>query len=286
MKKLWILTLALLILCGCTKAPVQTTAVPTSPVTQATDVPTSSVAQVPTKTIYILTKETWKVTQNGVTETVSGLYYFDDNNFPIDMESKNQNGYTVATATFECDAYGQILTRTVTAGNESQTIEYTYDDRGLILTQVASREGQIVERYQCTYNEAGLMITKCYENIVEETTQSYSYEYQNGTLCKEEAWIDGELWYTVENTLDAQNRIAYSVMYDACGTLFRELFYSYSADGLTTTIENENGKSVEVRDEHGNVLSYSYEGVEGKEIRTYTYRAIEVPADSPRRNGI
>lgn len=159
------------------------------------------------------------------------------------------------------------------------TAIYTYDEDGNMLTQYSPSENgnSVLCRY--TYKDGLLVQTQLFR-----VSNSYSTDL---TQLSDSA-LKQYLANTTVHTYDRNGRQIRTETTSASGSVSTAT-YEYYTDpdtGNTTCICYQAGghTSVTVTDKHGNVLRTETDVSNFTLVTTYTYTAIEIPADSPRKS--
>ena len=188
-------------------------------------------------------------------EKMEAAYTYDKNGFCTRIEmtqgittmryeiTNNKNGNRTKTELYN----GNLL---------MQSINYTYDDDGNLLTQEnANSSYTMVTKY--TYDEQGNMLTA--------TT------LVNGTVSSK---------ITLE--YDSEGRQIRSVTTDAKGNVTDTVDATFEGNVETQVAKDANGNvtgtTVKTMDEHGNVVAIEVSGTSNDYTYTATFISIEVPA--------
>lgn len=289
MKKILSLTLALAMLftlaaCG---EPEDTKNQDKQPGSSQTT--TTQPEEVGTKTIYVLVSQTTTKYEGDTLEYSTSIQnYYDDNGLMVKQERTDKNGTTV-TYTAETDEYGRVVRLSYTVNGSVISYTYDYDKYGNVIREVFDREVDYV-RKSWKYDASGNLLSYKEEELF--STISDKYIYEDGKLHSVERYY-GDLQNRIcIYDYDSQGRIAHIFYHDPGeDTPWCTDVYSYSDDGLTTYIDREfnmptlEQQEVTVVDAYGNIIRQ--ESIEGsrKTVTEYTYQAIEIPADTPRKNG-
>ena len=236
-------------------------------------------SQPATKTIYIpLTQEH---TVDG--KTTLTAYSYDENNNLCSITITDSTGAVLQMSNVENDAYGQPLKITETQNGITAVIEYTYDSNGNILTQTLTQDGELLQESVYTYNADGQVLTNriTAPGLLQETR----YTYENGLETRQEIYTNGELSSVHSTSYDDQGRIIGFISASPDGTVVDSYTCTWSEDGLVYTMAGDTAVHVITKDEHGNILRQesTYISMGYSYIIQYTYKAIEVRADSPRK---
>ncbi len=244
----------LLVLCACTAGNTQSTGS-----TQASQSPK-------TKTIYVYDIQKQEITVAGSTTAYEMRYIYDENGFLSAIESES-NGETLRMSV-ACNEDG-LMTRT-SDPTMNQVAEYTYNARGNLLSMVTKSNGQTISTISYTYDAEGLLTKQ--ETVYEKAdiAMTIVYFYENGLQVRSETYQADVLFSTTTMQHNAQGLCIEAVQTGLDGTVLIKITYAYDAQG----------NMVEA-------VQYTYSGGDAENpaaiTRTsYTYTAIEVPADSPR----
>lgn len=268
MKKLWI-CIALLCLCltACGSEPEPTTA--------PTQIDASTEATQPlTKTVCVRTSST---TQSGSTVTRTE-YLFDDQDRVTEVLVYT-NDVQTQRHSVECDEHGNYI---LWSSDVSQ-IRYTYDSEGHLLGYFAYTGDTLVSSTEYTWNE-GLRtsITRRMPSQTLEHRTTLTYD-ESGSLIRQDSYLNGTLLDYSVYSIGEDGKPTAMTTYHADGTLSKTVTYVY--DGLTVTATADDGTvTQQTFDEHGDLLSsieYAADGTETSR-ETHSWKAIEVPIDSPR----
>lgn len=273
MKKIILPMLALMLLGGCSKdAPA-----PTPQPSATAPAPTQSQENPESKTVYIRTSHT-QTSGESVTRTD---YLLDEDNLVYQVVI-----YTNDTETgrydVECDENGNYV-RWI---GEGITSTFHYDEEGRPLGKSVYAGELMISSTQYTW-ENGNQVGVADTNGPQEQRTAWFYN-ENGQKLREELYQNGVLTKYSQITPGKDGRPLSQDVYLADGTLHSTVSYTYEGTNCTATTTLTDG-TVEQRteytyDEQGNLLSTTVYDGEGQMISqmTDTWKAIQVPKDSPR----
>lgn len=260
--------IAILFLWSCKAVPA------TTPTTTVPTVPTSA----PTKTIYIPVSEYWTFV-DGSTSTVN--YVYDENNRLLEIQRGQDHEGNDIVCTVTCDEHGWVLKIDHAGLALFQDAEYTYDEYGRVKTYELTNTNNSFLEY--TYDSEG--------RLIKVERPLYNGSDYMGTSVSEYIYSDGLLTQQVEYDR-LGNKLHWVVFeYDNQGRLIKQtqnsegcvpavIHYCYSEDGLTCTKTYDDSTEVTVYDANGNLIRLEYFSSVISHKCEYTYKAIEVPADS------
>ncbi|MBE6977769.1 MAG: hypothetical protein E7438_03900 [Ruminococcaceae bacterium] len=246
---------------------------------------TTQPENVPTKTIYVLAKQT---TTHYVGEEVTDQYSFentyDEKGFLAKQLWARSDGVVIEMEV-ENDEYGRVIRMSQTVNDETAVVEYTYDAYGNTASTVRTSNGVVISNEKYTYDADGNI-------LVEERTyrggdvSSSKRIYENGRLVKTEMYSGEELNQIDVYEYNDQGQITARKTCTEKGVVLATYLYTYSDDGRTTTITNEKWRlsTSTTVDEHGNVIRTESKDAGGGTIIEYTYIAIEIPENYPRKS--
>ncbi len=256
MKKLTALALCLLlVLCACAEDAGNTQ---TTQASQPDE----------TKTIYVYDVQKQEITVGDSTTTLEMRYIYDERGFLSAIEAESNGEST--TMTVECNEDG-MMTKTVDA-TTNQSMEYTYDAQGRLLTFTAMMNGETINRTSYTYDADGNMVKQEVVYEMMGTTTTSVNVYENGVLVRAESYQGEALTYITTMQYNAQGQRTEAVQTSEAGQVLAKTAYTYDAQGNMTE-----------------AVQYTYTGSGQEEPVAvtrilYTYKAIQVPVDSPRVN--
>lgn len=240
------------------------------------------------KTIYVLTSQKTTKYVDGELESFSEMTnYYDANGFMLRQERVSSNG-TAVTYTAEHDAYGRVVRLSHTADGYTASYTYGYDQWGNVIRERFDRDVDYVSK-SWDYDAHGNLIS--YEETEMFSSVSERYIYEDGKLHSIVKYRGDTQTGSLVYDYDDLGRIANVFYYDpGKDTPFCTDIYSHSDDGLTTCVDRVfnaptlEHQEVTVVDAYDNIVRQ--ETTEGgrKTVVEYTYQAIEVPADSPRKS--
>ncbi len=257
MKKCLILLLCLLLtLCSCSTNTENT----------ANTVSSGSNDPAGTKTIYVYDIQKQEITVAGSTTAYEMRYIYDENGFLSAIESEaNGEALRISVA---CNEDGLMTKTSDPAMNQDS--EYTYDAQGNLRSFTMVQNGELVNSTSYAYDAQGLLTKQ--ETVYEKAdiAMTIVYFYENGLQVRAETYQADVLFSITTMQHNAQGLCIEAVQTGPDGTVLIKTTYAYDAQG--NVIE---------------VVQYTYSGgdVENPAATTrtcYTYKAIEVPADSPR----
>lgn len=249
---------------------------------------TQSTGPVAMKTIYVITgSSTTHIVDGTITYEYKQSFSYDDQGRMIGYTFEvDGNSMDSVEMEIQCDEYGRTAQiRSIQDGKEV-TITYTYDEMGNNLSQITAQDGNTLQSQRYTYDADGNLLSQ--ELEVSGICQRVEYVYEQGRLVKEISYSDGELSQYELYYYDDQGRVIKSETRLSNDAVYFTWDYTYSDDGLTTysTCEKYKLSTVTVRDEHGNIVRTENIDVGGKSVTEYTFLAIEIPADTPRKNDV
>lgn len=237
------------------------------------------------KTIYVVLTNTL-IQRIGAEETVEmeTINEYDDAGCLV--SSTRKQGGESFTFTAENDEYGRVLRTVCEYGGSLMTMDYTYDDDGNLLSKTTMQDGVVFQTECNTYDEQGNLLTR--EMTYSQTeTNRMVYHYEQGKLVKEERYNNGKLSEYELYFYDESGNVTSRETRLENDALWATSQYSYSEDGLTTYVDCQKYRlqTVTVKDAAGNVIRTESIDVGGATVHEYTYLAIQIPADTPRKNG-
>ena len=163
--------------------------------------------------------------------------------------------------------------------NLRYTAIYTYDEDGNMLTHYSPNESGYSTLYRYTYKDGLRTQTQLFR-----VSNSYSTD-----LTKlDDSALKRYLANTTVHTYDRNGRQIRTETTSASGSVSTATFEYYTDPdtGNTTCICYQAGghTTVTVTDEHGNVLRTETDAGNSTIVTTYSYTAIEIPANSPRKS--
>lgn len=256
--------------------------------TNSSQTSTTQPQELGTKTIYVLVCQKTESYADGVlcySESITN--YYDANGLLTKQERTDKDGKT-ETYTAELDKYGRVVSLTYAGEGITKSYTYKYDRWGNVARERFDREVDYLNK-SWTYDADGNLLN--YEEKDLFTTISEQYTYENGRLHSIVKYYGKTETGTRIYDYDEQGRVANISYYDPGeDTPWCSYVYSYSEDGLTTYADRKSkNPTLEQRlttvvDAYGNIIRE--EDAEGGRttVIEYTYQAIEVPADYPRKN--
>ncbi len=273
MKKLLSLIMGLcLLLCGCGQNQDSTDLSGTE----------AGSSEPETVTIYVLVSQQDQYIFGENTQTVNYKYTLDENGRAVSCVYTDESGKVMVNLTMEYDDNGLLCKQTAVSENEESVLTTTYDEQGRIIGTETTIDGEARVRITYTYGDTDQPLTMETVAYATDYSNRYEYTYEGERKVKEVHYINGELSSTILYEYDDQGRTSKAVKQQPDGNVEYESTFTYSADGLTCTVKNPAQTQIEVRDGNGNLISKTVEGQGFKQIHTYEYKAVEVPADDPR----
>lgn len=273
LKKLFSIVLAigiLLTLAACHSAPT------TAPETEM-------------KTIYVLLeKKCTESYKNSKHFYIAERNTYDEQGKLIQRELGFEGGKMIVQIP-ELDEYCRVVRMTRVDGDQTHTWEYTYDQYGNLTLERQLTNGDLHWMQEWIYDAEGKLLSMVIESNPVKT--SYTYVYENGVIVQEiivQEIITSQqraevIVYDQVEEYDEQGRRVKQTRYQN-GEVVQVYQYSYSEDGLTTYTQFGGITVAETVDENGNLVRYEQTGRDSTLLYEYTYQAIQIPADNPRRN--
>lgn len=236
------------------------------------------------KTIYVLLeKKCTKSYQNSKAFYVAERNTYDEQGRLLQRELGHQGG-SMFVQTPELDEYGRVVRMTRVDGDQTYNWEYTYDPYGNLTLERQLTNGDLHWMQEWIYDADGKLRSMVIESYVENTT--YAYVYENGVIVQEiiaSNLRDEVTVYDQVEEYDEQGRRIKQTRYQN-GAVVQTYQYTYSEDGLTTYTQFNGITIAETVDEHGNLVRYEQSSRSSTLLYEYTYQAIQIPVDNPRRN--
>lgn len=239
------------------------------------------------KTIYLLETVYCQDTRSGGRmEYYSEENTYDENGAMLSHKT-NDAMWSITIWTVETDEFGRVvkMTGTNSYGTDSTWL-YTYDTWGNVYT-LSKYIGEHRQNHEVNvYDANGNLLSQ--EFWISDDLYETEYIYADDRLVQQVKRHDGEETGKVLYCYDEQGRVKTETCYGRESvTEIQE--YSYSEDGRTTYIDySRAGKREElVQDENGNLILRIVYNEDGEIVYRYeyTYRAVQIPADWPRKNG-
>lgn len=250
--------------------------------------PTTQPEDVGTKTVYVLVTKTTTNYVDGEIEYSTGIQnYYDANGWMTKQERTGKDGNT-DTYTAELDQYGRVVSLTYAGEGTPKSYTYEYDRWGNVVCELFQRDVDYVSK-SWTYDADGSLLS--YEEKELFSTVSEQYIYEAGRLSTIVKYRGENQTGSYCYDYDEQGRIANIFYYDVGeDTPFCTYIYSYSDDGLTTYVDHDYNypaleqQDVMVVDAYGNIVRQETKEGGRTTVVEYTYQAIEIPANYPRKN--
>lgn len=241
------------------------------------------------KTIYVLLeKKCTKSFSSSKKIHIAERNTYDKQGRLIQRELGSEGGKMVVQIP-EHDEYGRVTHMTMVEDDLTNTWEYTYDSYGNLSLERQLTNGELHWMQEWIYDADGKLLRMVIESNPVRTT--YTYVYENGVIVQEiivEEIIGSqkkgqEIVYDQVEEYDEQGRRIKQTRYRN-GEVVQIWTYSYSEDGLTTYTQFAGITIAETVDENGNLVRYEQSSRSSTLLYEYTYQAIQIPADNPRRN--
>lgn len=185
--------------------------------------------------------------------------------------------YPVSRTSYTYDEQGRLLTTTYRNGLGIKTGSdtYTYDDEANTITWVGTYDTQI--KY---LDENGKLLRVVTDSRPAGMEMGTRYEYDElGRNTRILQYLDGELSMTTEQRFDDQDRVIESTMYDANGAIISRHTWEYT-ENTVTTWDMDGYKSVKTLRPDGLTEKNETYDPDGQ-LRTrmdYNYTEIQIPA--------
>ncbi|GHU46143.1 hypothetical protein FACS1894120_2400 [Clostridia bacterium] len=212
--------------------------------------------------------KTAKGQQPAVVKAATGGYY-QKGLVSTDDQSK---GEYKESNTF--DAGGNLLTRDVSFGNTGITYQdqYTYDDKGNLLTSKEHSSGGWAYQYAYTYDEKGNIAsqTRLLDDGSVDYKVTFTYNANGKELTSTQTNAKGDVTSTVTNTYDSAGNVITSDTKNSSGLENVKYSFTYDKYGNRLTV-TKNGKVSDTYtyDVQGNILSHTNNSGGAKEVYTY-----------------
>ena len=220
------------------------------------------------KTTDIETKQVW-TTQ----------YTYNKNNLVLTIKSTEPDGSVSRNVTYTYDANGR-LTTFGDYDNENYH-DYTYDDKGNLLSDTSFVGGKVYTKDLYTYTAGGNVFTHITQNADGKKDHEITYNYDKNGNTLTEMYYDGagnSVWI-IDYTYDDKGNMLTATEKDSDGTV-TGYKYTYSNSGNLLSDEHStygkwgSGKFVYTYDSNGNRLSWTGYDANGKQdsnVYTYAY---------------
>ena len=209
---------------------------------------------------------TYSYSQEGNTQTQTVTSYngrvlvfttvFDDNGNAVSSYSESDGEFS-SESTYEYDDQGNLIYSYDNSVYQTTETVWTYDDEGVILSQVSTTtQGNDVYVHENRYEDGYLKVS--IDMLDGEVRSRCEYEHKDGKLTKE-------------------------LYYDGDGNLTTTREYEY--EGRKTTIWSTSSADERVMDayyeydEYGNKV-YAEEYYQGQLVNRYTYEYVAFPAEN------
>lgn len=185
----------------------------------------------------------------------------------------------------EKDNLVQIDTYVDGAKTASSTTERTYDEKGVLVSQIQRSEQAIYEFY---YNPDGTLAKQVSQLLYLGDTQTTEYTYdEKGNETRRISYnASGNMLSETTASYDKYGRLLVSVdtSYNEEGTVTGSSTAEYTWEGLVRTAHILNAKGIETHrtvteyDEAGNILRHEiYSGDELMNKQVSVYQKVEIP---------
>lgn len=238
-----------------------------------------------TKTIYLLETVDCQLIQADMDRSYRAeANIYDKNGAMTGRKTTDSQGFSMEW-TVQTDEYGRVVQMAGTDRYGTQhTWQYTYDAWGNVQTLSKIVGSHRVNYEVNTWDSQGRILTR--EFWINDDMTKTEYIYDGDRLEKQVTYSGDQEVSKVLYNYDSQGRLK-RVVYYTGKALTRGTDYSYSEDGRTTYIEDSAKKSrtEQTHDENGNLVRSVVYNKDGKVLETYeyTYRAVKIPADWPRK---
>lgn len=238
------------------------------------------------KTIYVPLTHT-RISRVGEEEEVGMKITneYDDAGRLVCSKQADAHGNTL-TFMAEHDEHGRVSQMNCEYDGGLLKIDYTYDNAGNTLTKITTQDGVTLQAEQYTYDSQGNVLTQTMEYAGAEKHHTV-FHYEQGRLVKEEIYRNNALAQYELYFYDGAGIVTSSEIHMENDALWATNVYTYSDDGLTTYVDCEKYRlqSITVKDAAGNLLRTESVDVGGATVNEYTYLAVQIPVDTPRKNG-
>ncbi len=205
-----------------------------------------------------------------VNDSLFEYEYFE--NGEVRKETNILNRFGKSSMKSEYDEYGNV-TREYT-DEKSRTYEYTYNEQGLIATELRTLDGK--QMFEYTYDENGNLIKEVRYNPEEpdnKTEYTYTYDEKNNRTT-----------YSVTNN-GITDTDKFTYVYDEAGRMLEKTTVTSTGSENKTTYEYDaNGNQIKVSwiDKDGNIggyIEHTYDEDNNliKTVRLYSDRNNEMP---------
>jgi YD repeat-containing protein len=274
MKQILALIVLVCVLCGCSAG-----APGTGP---SETLPPGTVAG--TRILYEPLKT---VTVNSDGSVVKTLYTYDGGHLMEQL--RYYNDILQNTETVVCDSYGRPIRKTGIQNEKETLTELTYDAQGNLLSSTFSVEEEVQLTEEFSYDAVGNPLVHIQTNTLLGTVLRTEYRYRDGKLEAEEAYTNDSLYSRAEYAYGADGALSSVTNYGPEGQLLGRQTYATDAEKRITTATQYDaagtviGTTVTTRDENGCVIRTEMTYGTATMTSEYSYIAIEVDPDTPRR---
>jgi len=234
--------------------------------------------EITTKYVYNERGDVIKKENNGDTDRCIETSYEYDENGILRKSTEISNAWTTSLYEAEYNEHGDMVSEKSITSDDEHTYEYTYNEQGLMLTKCARYASGKTTTYRYTYDEQGRLIKELNFNGTDEAnavTKEYTYDEQGRlssmTSDEKEYKETTQYIYNEHGDLESETTVCYGENF--AGNSYE---YTYSEDGkkLTCTSYSPEGvkKKLTEYNERGDITKERYYS-EDKEslLRDYEY---------------